>query len=331
MNNHLRPIAVWTLALAVIAVCSFAVAADKSVKSLQSVVNGAGYSLINPARNDVVPGGFIVANTRHATYNSLPTGVSFSASPFSASVYSSTSSGSFSLAALVSGIAKTLGGGVEVSRDSQLTVKQIDASAQKIDPDAVIANSTIQSKVKEWLSDKKAGYQVYLIDVTLSATDISITSNSETDVAAAFPQKPANCPATSTASSTNSSGAAPSTTGGSDTTAAPGKTAAKTKGGTTNASGSASTPSTGTSNSSTPSGAVQVCINGKSVVGLSTKTPLVFAASLRRIKLEDDGSLSVSPVTDIANTKAGTHVEPLPAEIDWNPKHAKPGFVGPGK
>jgi hypothetical protein len=39
--------------------------------------------------------------------------------------------------------------------------------------------------------------------------------------------------------------------------------------------------------------------------------------------------LSVSPVSDVANTKAGVHVTPLPSKIDWDPTHSKHRFASP--
>ena len=328
MNNYIRVVAISLFALSV---CSVAAGADKSVKSLESVLNSTGYSLVNPARSDVIPGGFIVANKKHASYNDLPTGVSFTATSFSASVYSSTSTSSFSLAALVNGFAKMVGGGVQADHNSQLTVKQIDSSAQKIDPDVVIANPTVQAQLKRWLSDKKANYRVYVVDVALSTTNISITSSGQTDIVAAFPQKPTTCPSASTASSDKSSGTATNsgTTSATAASSDKGSPAPGTKGGTAASSTAAAGSSTPASNSSTPNATLQVCTNGTSVVGLSTTKPLVFAASLRSVTLGDDGNLSVSPVSDVANTKAGVHVTPLPSKIDWDPTHSKHGFASP--
>lgn len=326
LNNYFRVVAICLFALRA---CSVATGADKSVKSLESVLNSTGYSLVNPARSDVIPGGFIVANKKHASYNELPSGVTFTTTPFSASVYSSTSSRSFSLAALVNGIAKMVGGGVSVSHSSQLTVKQIDASAQKIDPDVVIANPKVQEQLTKWLKDKKANYRVYVVDVALSTTNISITSSSDTDIAAAFGATLPTCPSasdkTSGAATNSGSGSGSGNASSSD------KPSGTSKSGTPVNGTSTAAPSTTASNTSTPSGTLKACMNGNSLVGLSTTTPLVFAASLRSVTLGDDGTLSVSPVSDVANTKAGEHITPLPSNIDWDPKHAKPGFAGSAK
>lgn len=71
-------------------------------------------------------------------------------------------------------------------------------------------------------------------------------------------------------------------------------------------------------------------------VGLSTTTPIVFAASVAPVTLGDHGTISVSPVSEVQNTKGGIHksgtrVNRLPKSIDWDPNNADPGFTKSNK
>jgi hypothetical protein len=298
--------------------CLAASGADKSVEKLQSELNNVGYSLVDPARSDVVAGGFVVAdkNRKHASYNDISSGTTFATTPFSASIYSATSSGSFSLAALVSSIAKSVSGGASVAHNSQLTLKQIDASGQKVDATAVVANPAVQSQVKKWLSDK-AHYNVYIVEVALGTTSISITSNSSTDIAAAFGTNLPTCPAPS--GTTPAAGTTPATA----TTPAAGATPAA---GTKKKAGTPAAASPSPAGAATPNATLQACMTSSSVVGLSTTTPLIFATSLRPVTLAADGTISVSPLAQVA--KAGEPANKgvsstLPSNIDWDRTHAK--------
>jgi hypothetical protein len=272
----------------VVASCLIA-SADNPVKLLQNQLNSVDYNLVNPASSGVVAGGLVAADNKHASYNGLPSGVTVPANPSSASFFGTAGSHSFNLQALLSSIATIASGGLSINHKSQLTVDQIDASAQTVDPNAVIANPAVANIIKTWLSMK---YSVYVVDTTMSTASISISSSSSTDIAGAFGTKLPSCP-TGTG-----------TTGAKQATGATGSSAA-------------------------PTASLEACLNSSSKVTLSSATPLVFATSLRPVTLQNGNLFAgpVSQIVkggQVAFALKGA--KPQPVKVDWNSGHAKPGF-----
>ena len=108
MTHHFRFLTIGSLVVGSCLVAS----ADNPVKLLQNQLNSADYNLVNPASSAVVAGGFVVADNKHASYNGLPSGVTFPTNPSSASFFGSKGSHSFSLQALLSSIATIASGGL---------------------------------------------------------------------------------------------------------------------------------------------------------------------------------------------------------------------------
>jgi hypothetical protein len=263
--------------------------ADSPVRLLQNQLNSVDYNLVDPASSGVVAGGFVVADNKHASYNGLPSGVTFPTNASSASFFGSTGSRSFNLQALLSSIATIASGGLSINRTSQLTVDQINASAQTIDTNVVIANQAVANFVKTWISMK---YSVYIVDTAMSTASISISSSSSTDIAGAFGTKLPSCP-TGT-----------------------GTTGAKLATG-------------GTETSASPTASLQACLKSSSEVTLSSATPLVVATSLRPVTLQNGNLFVGPVSQIVKGGQVAFALEGAPPRhmtVDWNPTHAKPGF-----
>jgi hypothetical protein len=285
LTHHSRFLTIGSLVVGSCLVAS----ADSPVKLLQNQLNSVDYNLVNPASSAVVAGGLVVADKKHASYNGLPSGVTFPTNLSSASFFGSTGSRSFSLQALLSSIATIASGGLSINHASQLTVDQINASAQTVDANAVVANQAVANNVKTWISMK---YGVYIVATTMSTASISISSSSSTDIAAAFGTKLPSCP-----SGTGTTGA------------------------------KQATGATGTSTS--PTASLEACLNSSSQVTLSSAMPLVFATSLRPVTLQNGNLFvgPVSQIVKGGQvTFALEGAKPQPVKVDWNPAHAKPGF-----
>jgi hypothetical protein len=197
LTHHFRFLTIGSLVVGSGLVAS----ADNPVKLLQSQLNSVDYNLIDPASTAVVAGGLVAADNQHASYNGPPPGVNFPTTPSSASLLGSTGSHSFSLQALLSSIATIASGGLSVNHSSQLTVDQINASAETVDGNIVIANPAVASIINTWLAMK---YRVYVVDTVMSTASISISSSSTTGIAAAFGTKLPNCPTATAAASAKS-------------------------------------------------------------------------------------------------------------------------------
>ncbi len=282
MTQHFRFL---TLGSLVVGSCLVA-SADNPVKLLQNQLNSMDYNLLDPASSGVVAGGFVVADNKHASYNGLPSGVTFPSSPSSASFFGSTGSRSFSLQALLSSIATIASGGLSINRKSQLTVDQINASAQTIDPNVVVANQAVANIVKTWISMK---YSVYIVDTAMSTASISISSSGNTDIAGAFGTK------------------LPSCLSGAGTTGAIGGTG-------TNAAPTASLQACLNSNSQVTLSSAVPLVFATSLRPVTLQNGNLFVGPVSQIVKGGEVAFALEGA------------KPRPMKVDWNPAHAKPGF-----
>jgi hypothetical protein len=223
---------------------------------------------------------------------------------------------------LLDNFEKLVSGGISISHNTNITLEQINASGAYVpNPEIVIANPAVANQVSAWLSDRRAGYRVYIVNTSLSTTSISVSSSSE--IAAAFGTKPPTC---STTANVTASG---QTSGGSSNTNTTGQGGAPTKTGTT-ASKSTKAPIDGSTANSTPGNVgnksglgLLACISAgnTSQATLSTMTPLIFAASLNPVSVDNAGNLRVDPVLHIATGTLLASEGSLPPESsNWEPK-----------
>lgn len=284
------------------------ITAQDLIKPLKTVLNSAQYSVVNPARSDVMPAGFIVASNKHATYNPLPRQLQskFSADPFTATIYSGAATRSIGIGAVLNGIFKLANVSANFSHDNQITWDQIDVSGSKVDTDSVLTDPDVKKKVSSWINDPHK-YEVYIIESTISTGNLSIISSNSTEVKAAVGADTPKCQNSSSsvpsASSTNSAQS------GESASAPPSKRATT----------AISTQPSSSTSATTPAGSLSVCIAGTNQIKLNSATAKVIGAGLRRVSY-NEGTLTAEPVTSIENMRGpGEEIT-----VDWNPKKAKP-------
>jgi hypothetical protein len=295
------PLSRWfqgTVTFIIVAACPHLLAADKSVQALQKVLNSSDYNLVNPANNFIFAGGIVVSDQKHSSFYGLPATVTKPATDdVIASWPKSQINGSVSVQAILSGLAKLFGGSAKFSHSNQLTLDEIDASGKRIQDgllDTLAANPVVASQIATWLKDPKNKYSVYFVNTVLATTNLSVSSSSGTNVAAAFQTTPPTCTTpTQPAATTTPATTTTPTTSTTANTATPTTTAPATPTTTTQTSGSSTT------------GNLQACVavSNSSQLSLSTKTPLYFAATLNPVSLEN-GKVVLGPVVQL--TKSGS-------------------------
>lgn len=283
--------------------------ADDNVKLLQNYLKGADVNLVYPATREIVPGGLVVSDGKRASYNSLPGGVTFTPTPpTDATFFASTGSRSFSLASLLSSIARVLKASLSVNHKNTTTINQINAISQSIRAEDVIANNAVANLIKTWIrpNDKNPKYQVYVVIRTMSSSSISFSNTTSTGVAAAFGADLPTCP---------------DAAAGTDTAGAKGTSGASGTGAATGTSGSAAAPVL----SGKPSASLKFCKNDDSKVTMTATNPEVFGVSLRPVTFSPDGALFAGPVSMIVKGGVkGLVVEPELIQIDGRATHTKP-------
>lgn len=295
------------LTLIAVSMCSVAPARSKS--DFGKVLNQKGFNLVDPAESWIYPGGLVVANKKNATFVALPAGLTPpTPTAGTADFAQQTANSSFNLSAILSGFTAILGGnpGVKFAHDSKSTLKEIKATSALITDDdarAIIQNSTVMNRIKEWLAVK--GTTVYVVHSTLLTKDFSLTKSSTWGGDLTFNgSTPPDCSAngsssaSSTAAGTTTGGNTPSnsTSGGTSangSTSSGGSSGGKSSGGSSSANSSGATSNSG---SSSPGGTLHLCKSSDNTISMSTDIPLVFAASANSIGKNSDGTLNVYPV-----------------------------------
>jgi len=304
--------------ICLVASTCFIASAEDYVKSLQSYIKSASLNLVNPATTDFIPGGLVVSDGKTASYNPLPTGVSFTpGAPTQQAFYQATVGKNFSLAALLAGIGSVLHAGLSVNHSNTTTINQIDATAQSVDGQSVVDNADVAKRIKTWIqpNDKKPKYQVYVVIKTFSSKTISVSDNSSLGIAAAFGTDVPTCPDASgpTGATGGTSGpSGPSGASGSSASSGPtGATGGSGAKGATGATGAAAAPV------AKPTASLKFCSNSNSKVSLNATNPLVFAVALRPVTFDAQGqNLVAGPVSVVVKpAQVGGLAEPEPIAI----------------
>lgn len=313
--------------LATLSLPSILAAADL-VKPLETVLNSAEYSVVNPARTNVLPAGFVVAKGSHATYNGLDKTwqARFSLDAFTASIYSGAATKTIGISAFLSGLFKLAGGGT-FSSQSQLSWDQIDVSGSQVTTSAVLADSDVKALVKGWINDKKNKYQVYIVESTISTSTVSINNSKGVDISGAVGTQVPKCQPPASSSTTSPSSSSTATNSASSTSSSP-----TTKGGGAPKSSSNSASSTNTSPTSsgtsvtnaaasaTPSGTFCVDVATTSQVKLKSDSAKVIGAGLRKVAYDPaKDTLTAEPVRSIENERGAGGIV-----VDWSSKAHKP-------
>ena len=303
------------------------------VKLLQNDLKSATLNLVNPATTDVVAGGLVVSDGNIASYNSLPTAVSFKPSaPTQESFYASTNTKSFSLAALLSGIGSVLNAGLSVNHNNTTTINQIDATAQSVRAEDVVANGDVSKLIKTWIQagDKKPKYSVYVVIKTYSSKTISVSDMSSTGVAAAFGTDLPTCPDASGSTDAKGASGQTSATGGGG---AKGASGAPAKGATASSGGKGASGATGVPGAAAgavvakPTASLKFCSNSSSKVSLNAANPLIFAVAVRPVTFDAQGNLVSGPVSVVLKpAQVGALTEPEPIAINGKKTHTRAVF-----
>ena len=288
------------LVMAAFLVASSSLAADDTAY-LKKVLSSKGFFGSGEGESWPYAGGFLVMKNNGGilTFHDLPPGVRKpKADDRAAMVFPAVdATKNFSFATILQGLAHIVGSpGIGLGHSSSVHFAQLSAQASRIsDFEAKgLVNSQTMPQIRTWLD---TGYRVFVIGIVLSTKNISVSSDSKTNLDLTFNEKPVSNCATDTksqntndnskpsltnagsASSASSTGASKSKSSSSPSTgsasASPGN--AKTNSAKSNAASNAKNPSKASGSSSGGSG-LHVCMASSSKLSMKNDVPLVFAA-----------------------------------------------------
>jgi hypothetical protein len=272
---------------------------DSAVAPLKRILNSKGYILQSPAASWPYAGGFLVSLKNTATFIDLPIDQKPSTQPITADFMAETSTKSFSLSVVLTGMQAIIGGnpGAGLGHTSSLTFAELKAQGDEIEygqASDLLKNEAIKSVVAQWLNKPKQ--QVFIIGQILTTSELSATSKSAWNGDLSFNGSPVSKCAQSDPSSktptTSNPRSSSSTPPANDEKVLP-----------TTKSKPASDTKSSPSASSGPGGELHLCISNSNTVSMHSDKPLVFAVAAYKVTKGVGGALDLEPVFALPGSK----------------------------